>query len=254
MWCSKCQQDVPAVARHTQGPLVCSRCQLELAEASGTLPADSGISLDSFDTSAKEDLSSPRDVLAEDESRQQLRRIGRQLRTSYQVEPARTPLPCLSPSPEGIPAEIQLKTVSRKANLQPKSTQSSWQISLLILLGVLGFCGGAGLLAWSAAFQLARVWQWGMAATIAAEGLLILGLTWMAVRLWHNSRRLNHQLTGVDRQLSEIQQQTGSLAGSHMSSSQHYYNHFSQAASPHYLLANLRGQVDQLASRIAGES
>jgi hypothetical protein len=62
---------------------------------------------------------------------------------------------------------------------------------------------------------------------------------------------VNRQLSGVDRQLTEIQQVAGSLAGSRMSSSQHYYSHFSPTASPHMLAANLRGQLDQLNERMS---
>ena len=118
-------------------------------------------------------------------------------------------------------------------------------------MGVTGFVAGAGLLLWAAAFGLPQSWQWGITATLAAEGTLIVGLTWMAGRLWRNSRYLNQQLVGVDQQLHEIEHLAGSLAGSRLSSSQHYYEHFQQGASSHMLLANLRGQVDQLASRIA---
>ena len=107
------------------------------------------------------------------------------------------------------------------------------------------------MLAWATAFGLPQSWRWGLTMTITAEGMLILGLAWMAVRLWRNSRRVNQQLEGVADQLQEFERLTGALAGSRMSSSQHYYDHFSQAASPDMLVANLRGQVDQLASRLA---
>lgn len=133
-------------------------------------------------------------------------------------------------------------------------TATSWLLSLLLGSGVLAFCVGVGLLTWSAAFQLSPVWQQGMTLTIAAEGMLILSLTWMAVRLWHNGRYVNRQLHGVDRQLAEIEQITGELAGSNQSSSHRYYHHFSQVASPHLLAANLQGQVDQLAARLAAEN
>lgn len=74
----------------------------------------------------------------------------------------------------------------------------------------------------------------------------------MATRLWYNSRRLNHQLRGVDEQLVEIHEMAGSLSAGQLSASQNYYHHFSQVANPHMLVANLRGQVDQLAERIGG--
>jgi hypothetical protein len=75
----------------------------------------------------------------------------------------------------------------------------------------------------------------------------------MAARLWRNGRRVNRQLHGVDQQLAKIEQLTGTLAGSANASSQHFYHHFSQGASPHLLVANLQGQVDQFAARMASQ-
>ncbi|MCG8450456.1 MAG: hypothetical protein MI725_12880 [Pirellulales bacterium] len=254
MWCSQCQQDVPAVARQTEGPLVCPRCQLELVEAAPSRPADSGIALDRFDAAAKQDLTLPRDVVAEEESRQRLRRIGRQLRSSFRYDPPRNTMPGLPTAPPPRLPEIQVQSLAQRSAVGSARSKISWPISFLLVCGVTGFLGGSALLAWSAAFQSGPLWQWGMTTTIGAEGMLILGLTAMALRLWRNSRRLNQQLSGVDRQLHAMQEQTGALAGSRLSASQHYYHHFNQVASPHYLVANLRGQVDQLATRIAAES
>ena len=241
------------MARHAQGPIVCPRCQLQLAAAHTVNLGDAGIELDWFDASAKEDLTLPGDMLAEEESRQRLRRIGRQLRASSSYQKQRSSPTSFPAAPPAVLPEIQLKSVSRQAATAPRHHETSWQVSCLLLCGGIGFIAGVGVLAWSAAFQLAQLWQWGMAATIAAEGLLILGLTWMAARLWKNGRRINRQLSGFDRRLLDIQQQTGALAGSRLSASQQYYHHFNQVASPHHLLANLRGQVDQLASRIVAD-
>jgi hypothetical protein len=80
--------------------------------------------------------------------------------------------------------------------------------------------------------------------------MLIVGLTWMAIRLWRNGRRVNHQLQGVDRQLAELQYQTGVRLGTRSSSSTAFYDHFAQGASSQVLLANLRGGLDQLAKRM----
>ena len=45
MWCRNCQQDVPAVAKSVDGPLVCTRCEgmFDLVH-----PSDTGVSLDSL--------------------------------------------------------------------------------------------------------------------------------------------------------------------------------------------------------------
>ncbi len=254
MWCSHCQQDVPAVARATSGPLVCSRCELELAvPACADQLADTGIGLESYDVPC--DLAPPIDILEKEQTRQRLRRIGRQLRASYRADAGLGTLSAVVPPP--APNEPQLRAIAgrsaRDAASHSARTSASWLISLLVMGGVVGFFGGVGLLAWSAAFELAQLWQWAMATTIAGEGTLIVGLAWMATRLWRNSRRVNRQLAGVDQQLNEIQRLAGSLAGSHMSCSSAYYDHFSRGASSEMLVANLRGQVDQLAHRIAAE-
>ena len=91
-----------------------------------------------------------------------------------------------------------------------------------------------------------------MTATIFGEGLLIAGLAALAVRLWRNSRGLSRQLDGVDRQLDDLQATAEQLAAGRLTASQSYYEHFGTVASPPLALAQLRGQIDQLASRLVG--
>lgn len=251
MWCSDCQQDVPAVANQPHGPLVCPRCHIELKAMQAAKPTDSGIELGSFDAPVEPEPVSPWDETTRQQSEQRLRQIGRKLRTPYAVTNQSTIQPAAIPTPPIHAPAIRAKTISEQRSDSPLSRRSSGFVSVMLFIGVVGFFVGAIMLAWSAAFQLSQIWQWGMTTTIAAEGLLILGMTWMAVRLWRNSRRVNQQLYGVDRQLVEIQKQAGALSSNQLSASQNYYQHFNQTASPHFLVANLRGQVDQLASRIA---
>ncbi len=262
MWCSQCQQDVPAVARNSQGPLVCPSCRRELKLGNLTDVADTGIALDCFshESAVCESISKPIDRIAQEESREKLKRIGRQLRSPYREE-LKSRLPAslqsewrylpLSPDPITAP---QLCQVAKKAQQVEGTTgsQTSWLLSSLLALGTTGFTVGVLVLVCSAAFDLGQVWHWGMTTTIAAEGLLIVGLTWMATRLWYNSRRLNEELRGVDEQLVEIHEMAGSLSAGQLSASQNYYHHFSQVANPHMLVANLRGQIEQLAERIGG--
>lgn len=253
MWCTHCQQDIPAVARSAQGPLLCSQCEHEVATPGPVnRPADTGVPLDLFDApsaTAEQDLAPPSSDLERDQANQRLRRIGRQLRSTPRLSIEVGTSPVLSTAVDS--PQPRVKATYLRPSSATKHNGASWLISSLIFLGVSSFGLGLGLLTWSAAFQLPRQWQWGMTATIMAEGFLVLGLTWMAVRLWRNSRQVNRQLVGVDRQLHEIQELTGTLAGSQPSSSQYFYRHFNQAASPQLMAANLRGQVDHLADRLA---
>ncbi len=256
MWCSDCQQDVPAVANIASEPLVCPRCRrpLETLESMAT-PKDDGISLESFDAPEPEDLSPPADWMEQDEPRQRWQKIGRTLRVNALQQPSHLAWSQQPTPPPSVQSEVQLRAVARRsaATSMEGKAKASRGIRLLLSSGVVGLVLGLGLLAWSTAFQVPRLWQSGMTLTIGAEGLLILSLTWMAMRLWRNGRRVNRQLDGVDQKLTEMQEFAGSLADNRLSSSQHYYHHFNQAASPHMLVANLQGQVDQLAARMAVE-
>jgi len=256
MWCSQCQQDIPAVVQSVQGPLLCSQCEHEVGEplvSTGSRPADTGVSLDFFDvqqTIAEQELASPISSLQREQSSERQRRIDRQLHRSYRGDLAEDLSPRLREPVAPVPSSMHVKATYQRPKRESQSSAMSWLLSFLLGVGVLAFFIGVGLLAWSTAFQLPHLWQQGMTLTMGAEGLLILSLTWMAARLWHNSRRVNRQLHSVDRQLAEIEKITGTLAGSQQATSQHFYYHASQAASPHMLVANLRGQVDQLAARL----
>ena len=264
MWCRECQQDVPAVAKSAEGPLVCTRCESEF-ELSGKenqqppQPSDTGVLLEGYDRPRSAEIgASPWE---QDETEDRLRRIGMQLRLAYRheshVETYRAPRRSWGPEAlETLSQQQRLRAMHPAAHDQSEDdsryTLASRFISLLLLLGVLGFIGGVCSLVCSAAFGLPEAWQWGTTATIAAEGMLIFGLTWMALRLWHNSRQLNQQIDEVDQQIHELEHLTGSLAAGRMSHSQYYYTHYNQGASSHMLLANLQGQVEQLSTRLAG--
>lgn len=258
MWCSHCHQEVPAIASPAGSPRSCAKCQRDLKFTANSSLADTGISLESYaeQSFVEQNSAAPLDDLVQAESREKLRRIGRQLRAPYAQRVSWDAPPFWERvSLEAPGASPQLRSISRQArreDVEQQHNRKSWLLSFLLASGILGFVGGAVALVWSAAFNRVTVWQWGLTTTIAAEGLLIVGLTWMAARLWHNSRRLNHQLRGMDEQFAEIHELAGSLTARQLSSSQHYYHHFSQVANPQMLVANLRGQIDQLAERMAG--
>ena len=261
MWCRDCQQDVPAVAKSVEGPLVCTRCEAEFEltdhiVGASSQPDDNGVALEGFDRPGAV-LTNPMSWES-DETEARLRRIGQQLRTAYRHEsrPRSSSIPSQNWGPENLAKlaqEPRIPALHKPSDEErARYTATSRLVSLLLFAGVIGFVVGVFSLVWSAAFGLPMSWQWGMTATIAGEGILIIGLTWMALRLWHNSRRLNRQINGVDRQLHELEYLTGSTAVGSLSASQHFYSHYNQGASSHMLLANLQGQVEQLSTRLAG--
>lgn len=253
MWCRSCHQEVPGVPSKERGTVACARCQSDLKFASATRLADSGISLD--ETPPNEPVAIDR--FATETSKQNLRRLGQQLRPVYQQHTTlERPLFWERLSGDSPELSPQLRSlVHQDAIAQShRAPRSSTPLFLGVLLGggFLALMIGASALVWSAAFNQTIVWKWGLTTTVLGEGLLILGLTWMAARLWQKGRQLDQNLHEVDSQLTAVSELAGQLTASQLSSSQHYYQHFSQSANPHLLVANLRGQIDQLAERLAG--
>jgi hypothetical protein len=311
MWCRNCQQDVPALARGINSPLVCPRCEEDLPVVTvATSPtvcgeiSDVGIALDSYQQSPANGPSFdqlPLEMLAQEQ--RQLSRIAQKLgpiRRQKQLQQgvAQSELsgsgmtgrdsmssisqPSLridwahSVSPTAIKtrekrmetpvserSDARVAAVGYQARSQPSRTTSSWGLSMLLFGGVFSLTCGISLLVHATVTGLGTtglgasmpgdfIWQGGLTFTLAGEGMLIAGLTGMAIRLWRNGRRVNHQLQGVDRQLAELQYQYQSDAqrGIQTSTSSAYYDHFAQGISSPILLANLRGGLDQLAKRM----
>ncbi|MFV2070302.1 MAG: hypothetical protein ACC645_25325 [Pirellulales bacterium] len=158
--------------------------------------------------------------------------------------------------------DARVASIGYQSRSQSSRSATSWLLSLLLLTGIFSLTCGVGLLthATMTGYGLSGqedptspgrlTWQGGLTITLAGEGMLIVGLTWMAIRLWHNGRRVNHQLQGVDRQLAELQFQTEARSNMRSTSSTPFYDHFTQGASSQVLLANLRGGLDQLAKRM----
>lgn len=75
----------------------------------------------------------------------------------------------------------------------------------MLVLGAITFVAGVGLLVAANLQMHDSAWRWGLATTMAGEGLLIGGLVALALRLWRNSRRANSQLDLIDRRLGDVQ-------------------------------------------------
>lgn len=182
---------------------------------------------------------------------ERLASLAEKLKTRHRIDPAVGATAPFRHGRGGPSPAAAARYVPRAPALPPVARQRpAWGIALLIWggMGVLGV-GLAGL-AWSTAFALEAAWHWGLAVTLAGEGMLIVGLALAAVRLWRNSRRINSQLEGVGAQIEELGDMAGRLAQARMSCSQAYYEHFGATTSPSLTMANLRGQLEQLAARI----
>jgi hypothetical protein len=214
MWCGRCQQDVPAM-RSGGVAALCPRCGQRLGDSASAghasvRPDDSGVSLEAFDRSVRIFPLAPDGPLSGD-SAEKLRRLGHKLRPVLRVDrPAglwRTP--GLWP---GVGAEVQEAVAAESTppppspRVEPLRVRPSWGISILLAAGMLFLLGGVGAVAWAAAFPESGLAQWGITTAIAGEGLVIIALARITMRVWRNSRRLLVQIDGVQGKLSQFEQ------------------------------------------------
>jgi hypothetical protein len=202
MWCRQCQQDVPAIPAET-GRRTCPRCRGNLDDAAA---ADSGIELEAFDRPVTGAIGRRAPSLVDDV---ELRRISQKLRPWR-----REPLVCgqsqaltWSPPPEAPRIDIHPSTDACVLRAARRSVDDraprAWGVSLVMALGLATLAGGVGAIGAHAAGRAPiDAWQWGLAALLAGQGLLVMGSAWMTARLWRNSRRLNRQVEAFERRLA----------------------------------------------------
>jgi hypothetical protein len=266
MWCSTCHQDVPGVANATGGRTVCARCQQPIRTvkpAHASKICDEGLALD--EPAAKLAAAAPPLSGLDWQSRQMSRRLGRQLRRPSAETPAAIPS-----------IETKIRRFDRPQNLlhegdatsapdfapftadpnalpmaRPPQSEFSQIIAwLIVLFGVLALAGGLGLIGWSIAEDELRYWNQAIGLTLGGQGLLIFGLVLVVARLWRNSRYASNKLQDVHHRLAQLQHTADALTAMRGGGAPTFYADLVRGASPQALLANLKGQLDQLATRL----
>lgn len=120
----------------------------------------------------------------------------------------------------------------------------------VVIVGILALGSGVGLIAWSLSTKQMQHWNLALGLATGGQGALILGLVLVISRLWRSSRYAATKLQDVYARLGHVQQAAESLAASRSAGAPAFYADLVRGASPHVLLANLKGQVDQLATRV----
>ena len=123
----------------------------------------------------------------------------------------------------------------------------------LLSLGVMTFVCGGVLVAWSFAADRADLRTLGVPLTLAGQAALIIGLVMQLEGLWQSSRQTRETLNELDGQLHELRHATTLLTSSYSAPGQSFYAHMAEGASPQLLLADLKGQMDLLAQRMASQ-
>ena len=267
MWCTNCQQDVPGIAHAVSGRIVCSRCQRPMPNKKVLHAAricDEGIALD--EPAAAIAAAAP-PLRSENWSSRHVRNLGRELRrTTPAARNAATRIPHgrhrFDP-PQNLFDQIEQLTAPSVARIspQPIAASSPWsrrsegsQVAawLVVVVGALALVAGIGLVAWSLSAQQMTYWNLALGLTLGGQGTLILGLVLVVSRLWRSSRYAANKLQEVHTRLGNLQHAADALAAMRSGGAPAFYADLVRGASPQVLLANLKGQVDQLATQLSG--
>jgi hypothetical protein len=152
--------------------------------------------------------------------------------------------------PPALPAAQILPAQQAPAPLP----QSNWIAWLVISAGVMLFMCGGVLLGWSLFSQQTLLWRVGLPASLFGQALLIVGLVLQLESLWHVHRLTSQSLRKLGGELKHLEHATTMLASTHSTAAQSFYVHLAERASPHLLLADLKGQLDVLAMRLAQQA
>ncbi|MCA9123520.1 MAG: hypothetical protein H6822_32990 [Planctomycetaceae bacterium] len=139
----------------------------------------------------------------------------------------------------------------RQKSKRPNRPQSSFFSWSLLSIGLMAFVFGAVLIGWSFAKDRPDLWRLGLPFTLGGQATMIVGLVFQLDGLWRSNRDASETLVELDAQLDELHHATSLLSTSHSSPAQSFYLHMAEGASPNLLLADIKGQLDLLASRLA---
>lgn len=262
MWCNTCQQDTPGVAHAATGRIVCSRCQLPVSARKATAQArisDEGIALDEQPAAA----SAKGPSFAKDNwsNEQRVRTLARELKRPA-ITASKTSASVFADRrrfepPHDFFGQLDRSSVTTQtdANDAANAMQSEGSQIVgwfVVIIGALAFAGGAGLIAYSLSSKVMSYWNLGLGLALGGQGTLILGLVLVASRLWRYSRYAAVKLQDVHSRLGQLQQTADVLTSMRAGgSAPAFYADLARSASPHTLMANLKGQLDQLATRLS---
>jgi len=244
MWCKHCRQDTPGIRTPKQPGLRCGRCGAPLVElesarrASASHPAEVGLDLGPEAASAwqrdqdlhwlEADLGSTHRRQAAEPSR----------RPQWRFDAAHT----TPPRPNYPRRRVKDRPASRSGIL----------VRAIVWFGLAAMFAGGGLLAYAIAQENGDAWRMGLPTAAAGGTIFLCGLALQLERIWKNSRYAVQKLRQLDTQMQQLERTTTMLGVTSGPSSQAFYSHLAEGASPHILLADLKGQLDLMAMNFAG--
>jgi len=268
MWCSACHQDVPGVAASVDdATMCCARCGKALgcraapAEDSATRVQSVG-QPESDDSNLLElsELEDTPDFVEVDEwdFEETLSNAERLVRTVQAQDRAVDILWSSRPTP--TPGLHRRVDNSESVNIKtatdafggPKPTESTSVPLFVLALGLAVFVCGATLAGWSLMGHGEHLWRLGVPLVMGGQVAMLAGLMWQLEAVWQSNRDTKHSVQTLDEQVRLMRRRAASDS-THSHDGRAFYRHLAENASPHILLADLKGQLDTLSQRLASQ-
>lgn len=265
MWCGNCHQDVPGVSQ-SGGRIICSQCQQPMASRNhaANMPiCDDGIELTEQPVKKKpvgppvlpDDWSARRRAKELDRALKRPMYLGAATPETSSLFGARRFDPPQNLHEQALPHGPSIATIepatTPSVSLQPRSSTASQVFSwLVVTVGIATVASGIGILGWSLSTNHIAHWNLGLSLAIGGQGALIFGLVMVVSRLWRNSRYATSRLQEMHLRLGQLQNTADTISAMRSGGAPTFYADLARSASPQILLSNLKGQVDQLASRM----
>ena len=254
MWCTDCRQDVPALLSGDKESFYCPRCGADLCANSEVEQNGDETAVESTGLEDEiQDGDDPNTCFDDWELEEQLHDIGRALRVARcdRRESMRFDRPHAELSGWHPPA-TKRSDKRRKTGRENRSAASplTW---FSLAVGTIGFVCGGVLMGWSLAAERPELWTIGLPAALAGQIVLLIGLVMQLDRMRRDGHRSASKLEEVDEQLHDLRTAATLLSTSQGPASTAFYSHFAGGAGPQLLLADLKSQLDLLATRISRE-
>jgi hypothetical protein len=262
MWCHHCQQDVPGVNGSQPGAVRCVRCGTNMALDGGAraglrqdldYTADHGVNLEE----GLRPVEKGPDIDFENWDLEREIRKLRGLSAGESLLSKAKSVTIIHQAHARATEESSQEMAISGRNRSESGTRetfapSNGQFGFWVLMGSIAaiICGGGLMIAGNADTN-SMLGIYGVPLLGYGQIGLLLGLILQLDRINYASRSAAARIADMQSQLAQVEKTTSELSATRGSLSQTFYSHMVDGASPQILLADLKGQLDLLATKLS---
>jgi hypothetical protein len=120
---------------------------------------------------------------------------------------------------------------------------------LVFSFGLMSLTCGAVLIVWSLVTGRHELWRVGLPIALVGQAVILVGIVLLLDRMWRENRTADQRISKVDRQLEQLHDTPSAFDPSPVSL-RRFDTSDSNSASPHVIVADIKGQLDRLDHQI----